>query len=357
MTTQKRWAVWAVFVAALVNCGHHAALHEADAGSDAGLDAGGLTPDAGPAPADGGVPDGGLVWRQVSPCPQGRFEAMGTAVNGKLLVVGGFITGALATTSRVDVYDPVTDTWTQRTDFPGPQTHAGVEVDGNTVYFAGGFYTGVSGSNSQVWTYDFAADAWDAGLALPLQRAALALVRVGRQLHAVGGLAMDGQSDSADHTVLDLDSADGGWTYLAPLPNPRNHLGGAVAGNLLVIAGGRHNWDEAAGNQVETDVFDPDAGTWTRGADLALGRSEIGAATFSIGPKMVVVGGSHNPATPSADVSLYDPVANAWQALTPLPGPRKGAVAALIGNQIVVTTGSPTGTDPATTTWIGCCVP
>ena len=42
--------------------------------------------------------------------------------------------------------------------------------------------------------------------------------------------------------------------------------------------------------------------------------------------------------------------------LTELPEPRKGAVAVRVGKRVVVTTGSPTGTDPAATTFVGCCV-
>jgi N-acetylneuraminic acid mutarotase len=285
-----------------------------------------------------------------------RFEAMGVSVEGKLLVMGGFINAPLDTSARVDVYDPATDSWTQRSNLPGAQTHVGVAVDGPTVYLSGGFLIKTQGTTAESWVYDFPSDTWDAGVPLPLPRAALALVLLGRTLHAVGGLAADGNTDSADHTMFDLDLG-GAWTSLAPLPNARNHLGGAAADGLLVIAGGRHGWDEAMGNQTETDVFDPEAGTWKRAADLPLGRSEIAAATFSVGQKVVVVGGSRNPAKPTDEVDLYDPATDSWQSLTPLPGPRKGAVAALIGNQIVVTTGSPTGVDPSTTTWIGCCVP
>lgn len=45
-----------------------------------------------------------------------------------------------------------------------------------------------------------------------------------------------------------------------------------------------------------------------------------------------------------------------WTSLPDLPGPRKGAVAAAWNDSIIVTTGSPTGTDPDGTTWIGCCM-
>ena len=59
---------------------------------------------------------------------------------------------------------------------------------------------------------------------------------------------------------------------------------------------------------------------------------------------------------PSADVFVYDPTANSWSTLRALPEKRKGAVAFQIGRRIIVTTGSPTSTDPSASTFIGCCL-
>ncbi|HKD39351.1 MAG TPA: kelch repeat-containing protein, partial [Myxococcaceae bacterium] len=164
----------------------------------------------------------------------------------------------------------------------------------------------------------------------------------------------DGDSDAADNTYWSID--DQQWTTSTDLPNPRNHLGGAVVLGQVYIVGGRHSWDETAGNQSELDVFDPTSSSWTQLTDIPLGRSEIAGSTFSAGGRLFVIGGSVNPASPSSDVWVYDPSADQWSALPPLPSPRKGAVADVIGNKIIVTTGSPTGIDPAGTTWIGCCL-
>jgi hypothetical protein len=55
-------------------------------------------------------------------------------------------------------------------------------------------------------------------------------------------------------------------------------------------------------------------------------------------------------------VDVYDPRTDAWSTLPKLPEKRKGAVARQIGRRIVVTTGSPTSTDPIATTFVGCCL-
>src|SRR5215470_19200477 len=71
-------------------------------------------------------------WTQAADCPLPRFEAMGLAVQGKLLVMGGFISSSLDVTPRVDVFDPETNTWAQRQDLPGPETHVGAAVKDGT---------------------------------------------------------------------------------------------------------------------------------------------------------------------------------------------------------------------------------
>jgi hypothetical protein len=62
-------------------------------------------------------------WRAVAPCPVARFEAMAGVSGGKMMVMGGFTDAALSVTSRIDVYDPATDTWTVAQPLPSAQTH------------------------------------------------------------------------------------------------------------------------------------------------------------------------------------------------------------------------------------------
>jgi hypothetical protein len=86
-------------------------------------------------------------------------------------------------------------------------------------------------------------------------------------------------------------------------------------------------------------------------------RSEIGAATVSLSDeRLLVVGGSVTGKLPSDDVLLYDPQLDSWSTLPSLPLPLKGVVAARIGKKVIVTTGSPTSTDPTDKTYIGCCL-
>jgi N-acetylneuraminic acid mutarotase len=159
-------------------------------------------------------------------------------------------------------------------------------------------------------------------------------------MHAVGGLGPDGVSDTGEHTVLTA----AGWVTRAPMPNPRNHLGAAAIGSVLYVVGGRHGWDEAAGDQSSLHEYDPATDSWRERAPFPQPASEIAASTFATSSgNLIVVGGSVAGAHPTAAVFIYDPNHDSWGRLPDLPEPRKGAVAAQIGDEIIVT-------------WRGCCL-
>lgn len=283
---------------------------------------------------------------------------MGAVVDGKVWVMGGFIASTLDVTRRVDIYDPSNDSWQPGPDLPGAETHAGVVTLERDILLTGGFVGNVieRKTTAEVWRFDAATSSWLAGPELPTARAGAAVALLGTELHSAGGLAADGDTDSADHVVWDLAGA-AAWTSAAPLPIARNHGGGAATGGLFFAIAGRHGWDEATGDDATLDAFNPATGTWQQRAPMPLARSEIGGSTLVLDDgRLLVLGGSIPGAYPSGDALIYDPELDAWSALPPLPRPLKGAVAARVGTKLIVTTGSPTSIDPSATTYIGCCL-
>jgi len=295
-------------------------------------------------------------WTEATPCPVPRFEANGVVVDDELWVMGGFLSSSLNVTKRVDIYDPSNDSWRLGPELPDAETHLGVANVGSDILLVGGFNGNVltRTTTAGVWRWIAAEASWTAGPALPSPRAATAAALVGMQMHVAGGLAQDGDTDSDDHVVWDL-AGPGVWTSAAPLPKPRNHGGGAASHGLLFAVSGRHGWDEIAGDDPALHAFDPAKGSWSERAPMPTARSEIGAATITLPDgRLLVVGGSVAGKQPSGDVLVYDPSLDLWSTLPSLPVPLKGVVAVRVGEKIIVTTGSPTSTDPSDTTYIGC---
>jgi N-acetylneuraminic acid mutarotase len=299
-----------------------------------------------------------FVWTSAAPCPVPRFEAMGVVLDGELWVMGGFLSTELNVTRRIDVYDPRTDSWRLGAELPGAETHAGVANVDNDFVLVGGFVGNVLNriTTANVWRWTAATESWSAGPDLPTPRAGVAMALLGSELHVAGGLAQDGNTDSAEHVVLNF-AGSNAWASAAPLPVPRNHGGGAASGGMFFAIAGRHGWDEVGGDEPLLDAFDPAQGRWQTRAPMPLGRSEIGAATVVLADgRLLVVGGSVPGLLPSDDVLVYDPQRDAWSKLPLLPQSLKGVVAARIDDKIIVTTGSPTSIDPSGVTYIGCCL-
>src|SRR6478736_1082372 len=307
----------------------------------------------------GGAGGNPFSWTEVKPCPVPRFEASGVVVDDELWVMGGFLSSALDVTKRIDIYDPRTDSWRLGSELPGAETHAGVvSLTAHDFVMIGGFQGNVLDrvTTAGVWRWTGASSAWNSLPDLPSPRAAVFAALVGKELHAAGGLAVDGNTDTGEHDVLSLDGA-AAWSTAAMLANPRNHGGGSASGGKFYAISGRHGWDEVAGDDPALDAFDPATNSWTARAPMSKPRSEIGSATLTLSDgRLVTVAGSITGKHPSSDVLVYDPQKDSWSSLPSLPIPLKGVVAVRIGDKLIVTTGSPTSTDPTDKTYVGCCL-
>ena len=296
----------------------------------------------------------GIAWRQLTDAPLSKFESMGDVVNGKLYVFGGYKSASIQQTTQVAVYDPATNQWSTRKEMPESLTHSGTASDGNFIYLAGGYVGDWKGVETpvtrHVWKYDTVTDTWTSLISLPANRSAGALVRVGRKLHFFGGLDQR-KRDMGDHWVLDLRKPNK-WVTAAAMPNPRNHLGYIETGGKIYAIGGQHNLDEKSGNDNDVDAYDVVAGTWSKVASLPRVISHVHNAAFTSGGRVMIVGGSTTNEVSLSDVLSYDPATNAWKTVGQLPIPLSATVAELIGDHIIVTGGTSSGSVPMNDTFI-----
>lgn len=293
------------------------------------------------------------------PAP-GTYESNGLGVGSKLYVFGGFKDGGLLATTRSDVYDRTTDSWTSLADMPELTTHAPAVVDGGTIWLIGGYVGNSPGpSTLHVWKYNIAANSWSPGPALPEARGAGAAAIVGRELHYMGGALRIGRTysdtDKADHWVLPLDGGTT-WSAAPPVPNPRNHLGAAVIGQTVYVVGGQYKHDEGTTAQAQVDAYDTVTDSWQRKADLPLARSHITGSLVVKNGRLLSIGGSKTNGKSGAainDVTSYDPATDTWVALPPLPAVRKAPIAGYDGFAVSVSTGNQGGGIAPGSTWTG----
>lgn len=309
-------------------------------------------PPATPAPS----PD---KWTAVAPLPQQRTEAASAAHDGKLYLVGGGVgtdgAGSLTIPAALTVYDPASDSWSELAPIPDPVHHAAMVAHAGKLYVMGG-WRGSGQSQIEVdnlWIYDIASDSWSAGAAMPTARGALGAAVIDGKIHAVGGAPIppffQPPVPVAAHEIYD--TATGLWSTGASIPNGREHLAVAAVGGKLYVASGR-----MGGPTTDRfTMYDPATQQWSALAEVLTPRG--GGALIAFQGELYLIGGERLPegsASGTGDavpitgtnaavysvVEIYNPEAASWRTGDPLPAPRHGLSAGVIGNAIHVAGGS-----------------
>lgn len=136
-------------------------------------------------------------------------------------------------------------------------------------------------------------------------------------------------------------AAQGGWLSLAPFPEPGEELVGAAAGGrLYVFLGIKPVW-VPKGLVYE---YDPAANAWIKKKPMP--RPSHHTAITQLNGKIYLFGGfvlpeSGPPAwVPIADAREYDPAADSWRPLAPMPTKRGAAAAAAVDGKLYVIGGA-----------------
>ena len=254
-----------------------------------------------------------LAWRPIASPPFQRQYAAATAVDGKVIVIGGIGVRDASTTTKI--YDPGTDSWTTGPGLPAALHHASaVTYEGEAVVI-GGFIPGEELTSEQSdRAYALRGGSWERLPSLNHPRAAAAAAVVGDKIVVVGGQA-DGK------LVPQTEVFDGErWTDVAEIPTPREHLAAASDGRYLYAVGGRDL--SADNNSTAIERYDPADDSWTELDRMPEAAGGLSAAYA--GGRVVAIGGEGTTAASDA-VQAYDiRDENVVAAAGPAPGAARG---------------------------------
>lgn len=214
---------------------------------------------------------------------------------------------------------------------------------------------------------------WDTRAPMPETRTEVAVTTDGSRIYVIGGFRPEaGGQPSAPRTMFAYDPAGDGWTTVGQIPEGVNHAGfAAVGGNLYVVGGFRRNTFTPTG---AVRIYDQAAGTWRDGAVMPTPRGALAVAV--VDGKIHAIGGNaadgsqlpaHEHGASQDDNSVathevYDPAADSWTRLAPMPTSRNHLGAAVIAGKIHVVGGRTSTTmelttheiyDSASGTWTG----
>ena len=277
-------------------------------------------------------------WTTASELATPIQEIYPAVFDGEIFVGGGFVPGTdsifygLSPTSKVYIYNPLTQAWRVGPDLPEARHHLGMVANSTYLYGIGGFY-GVKGNawqiQDKVVRLTKKSSEWEDGPSLPIPLAESIYSSIGDNIHVVGGKTQDTNSkrniDVVTHLVL-VDNKN--WEVAAPASISRNSATSAVLNEKLYIIGGRKS-GKLAKNLGDAEVYDEKTDKWESISPLPV--SLAGLAATVLNGKIFVTGGeafgaNGNWKTGRAfqQVWVYDPNRDSWQREQDMPGARHG---------------------------------
>jgi N-acetylneuraminic acid mutarotase len=319
--------------------------------------------------------DGGATgWRAAAPLPAPRGQVGGVALGGVIYAIGGQFRhdSAPVDVDLVHVYDPKTDSWTQRASLPRPRSHSepGTFVHRGRIVVVGGRDNTVGRVGlDEVVAYDPGNDSWTRLPSLPRLLLAPGARIVGRRIIVLGGSLA---TWNEPQTTVWLAGLDRPWEQAPELPTALGEVAaGAVGRKLFVVGQGSSatlafdlptaRWDTTAraprpfvghhhaaevwndkvylfgglgGAEGKTQIYDPAADRWTLGSDMPFPAGS--SASARIGDHIYVAGGIVPGDSTTARAARYDPRTDTWSPIAPMPLARNHAAAGTDGKRMFV---------------------
>ena len=244
-----------------------------------------------------------------------RFDLATAAVTNApgqwvLYAIGGEAADGGSLT-KVQAYNVVTNTWSNRAPLPAPRHSTnGAGVIGGKIYVTGGI-EGNDDFRDEQFVYDPATDTWTEKSPMPTQGFRGVTGVIDGKLYVFTGCDQENCFDFVSRALYRYDPATDRWTVLAP-PNFLHDWGyGGVIGGKFYLTGGSD----------ALEAYDPATGTWTTRAPLPR-RRWLGASA-ALGGELYVIGGFIERGNGTIEairtVSVYNPVSNTWRRAAPVP--------------------------------------
>jgi N-acetylneuraminic acid mutarotase len=289
------------------------------------------------------------TWTELAGIARGPRQEQGVAAVGtNVYIVGGIpVIDPTATNDPsldlVDVYSTVDNTWHAAAPIPKAINHGNVVTVNNKVYVLGALAGDIWIGIPNCYEYTPETNTWETLPPMPSGqgRGASSMGVHGSTVYIAGGLILLNGPTGEQVTVTTVSSYNvetKEWTTLPNLPEGRDHVGGAVIGDIFYVVGGRIDGIDNVRNTVfALDLKSPQNG-WVQKAPMPTARG--GLMTSHIDSVIYTFGGEGNrtliPNGVYNEVEAYDTESDSWTQLSPMPKPRHGTGAAMVGRCIFI---------------------
>jgi N-acetylneuraminic acid mutarotase len=183
-------------------------------------------------------------------------------------------------------------------------------------------------------------NSWMPKATMHVARSDLGVAGVNGKIYAIGGINVPSVIDFKAISTLPLpsepkdvnineeyDPSTNTWSTKVDMPVARSDFAVAVVQNKIYCIGGMAGWV----NLPLNEVYDPAENSWENKASLP--TPEAGMQANVLNDKIYVIGGGTN--------YIYDPRADNWTTIAPMPNTPNGTQSSCIYNNKIYVVGSP----------------
>lgn len=196
-------------------------------------------------------------WSEGKSMPAARTALTVNFIGDKLYAVGGVDDVHNVANTNL-VYDPKNNSWVERAPMPTARHHLTSSVVDDRLYVIGGrllgdgipapVAEGLSNFNVNEM-YDPVSDTWTELEKMPSNRSGLASAAIGDYIYVFGGQKVNGTFENNER----YDTKNNIWTIEKPVPTPRLGLKAVTVGDDIYVIGGK-TWYYFAGS---VEIFHP----------------------------------------------------------------------------------------------------
>ena len=263
------------------------------------------------------------TWERKADMPTARSGVSTSVVDGKIYAIGGaeikkrkigpgwgYDVKELPT---VEMYDPATDTWTQKADMPTPRSTSTCVVDGKIYAIGGTAFNNVKKKKpwrlDTVEVYDPVTDTWAKAKKMNHVRSGAAISVVDGKIYVMGGT---GWPQIPFHPGPFLSSMEvynpktNQWREIGDMPAAKSsHTASVINGKIYVIGGFFRGNGLDIKDFKTIEIYHPETGRWTQKPDMPVGKS--GHTAEVTNGKIYILTGADPDDAPFATVEVYAP--------------------------------------------------
>jgi N-acetylneuraminic acid mutarotase len=281
-------------------------------------------------------------FKTVNSCTP-RHECSLTAVGEQIILLGG------RGVKPVEILDLKTQTWKKGKESPFEIHHfQAVQYKGEV--FVMNAMTGNYPHEKpleKILIYSPKTNSWREGASIPenRRRGAGGVFVYEDKIYMICGIT-DGHYDGHSSWFDQYDPVSDVWRTLPDAPHARDHVGAAVIGHKVYVAGGRRS--SAKTNQVlqltssALDIFDFETGKWAElDSSTHIPTMRAGAGILAVGSEIWVLGGESGVQVPAhSEVEALDIKTLKWSTKPALLKGRHGTSAVKIAKKVYIIAGS-----------------